>query len=58
MSITYEVRTTRNVPALAFDDLERARRFLRTTLKTDGWRIYKITQIGRASCRERVSSPV
>lgn len=45
MSITYEIRTTRNVPALAFDDLERARRFLRTTPKTDGWRIYKITRV-------------
>lgn len=45
MNVTFEVRTTRNVPALAFDDLERARRFLRTTPKTDRWRIYKITRV-------------
>lgn len=47
MNVSYQVRTTRGRPALAFSDLQRAKEFLKKTPHAKGWRIFEIMQVER-----------
>lgn len=44
MNITYEIRTTRNTPVMAFDNLDRAKSYIKR-FKSLEWRIVRITRV-------------